>query len=238
MTASLRGPVKNYLADLFRYGGKEVKGKRASNAICWIKHLNQVLHVKVHFQFWLTVVNIDQCCYCCCLLWFILVWNQSRPIVLREGGQGRGRIGKGQRPKFTRNGIVWEINFQIVSVLKLTKVVLIHLTHLTCAVIARDNDEGKQVGAAIVWLRILTSVPSPWKSDLDLFDLECTIDWFIRNCCLQMTMSRKCRKWASSQDHMNLLPSRTCHCHYFHCLHIVTTITAFTNHEKPSAGIT
>ena len=103
--------------------------------------------------------------YCCCLLCFILVWNQSCAIVIREGGQGRGRIGKGQRPKFTRNGIVLKINFQFVSVLKLTKVVLIHLTR---AVVARGNDEGKQVGAAIVWLPFLTRVPTPWKSDLDL----------------------------------------------------------------------
>ena len=107
--------------------------------------------------------------YCCCLLCFILVWNQSCPIVVREGGQGRGRIGKGQRPKFTRKGIVWKIIFHFESVSKLTKVVLIHLTHLTRAVVARGHDEGKQVGASIVWLPILTSVPTPWKSDLDLF---------------------------------------------------------------------
>ena len=82
---------------------------------------------------WISLFSVlFDCCqywsvlpYCCCLLCFILVWNQSCPIVVREGGQGRGRIGKGQRPKFTRNGIVWKINFHFESVLKLTKVVLI-----------------------------------------------------------------------------------------------------------------
>ena len=62
---------------------------------------------------------------------------------MREGGQGRGRIGKGQRPKFTRNGIVLKIVFHFESVSKQTKVVLIHLTHLTSAVVARGNDKGK-----------------------------------------------------------------------------------------------